>query len=229
MAAVTFGVATWTTTAGAKTGILTPAVGDLLVVICGNSGRTTAQPPTITDNNSSGAYTQVKAATRATSVDSMWAFVRTALIPAASSTTVTFTPTATDTGGGLAVYRVSGMTLLGAAAVKNSGSQDNVASGTPAVPLTTAAATYNPLIGGVLTGTNGSANSAPPSGWAEGNDQGYNTPPTGLATEHVSSGETGSTITFGAVSPSAFCALVIELDTTGLVPPSLVMPTRRAP
>lgn len=229
MATVTFGVATWTTTAGNKTGILTPAVGDLLVVVCANSGRTTAQAPTVTDNNSSGTYTQVKAATKNTSADSMWVFVRTALIAAASSTTVTFAPNAAaDSGGGLVVYRVSGMTLTGASAVNNSGSQDNVASGTPAVPLTRAAYAFDAMIGAVNTTTNGAANSAPPSGWdTEGFDNGYNVPANGLATESRSSGETGSTITFGAAAPSAFCSIVVELDTTGLLPPILVMPPQR--
>ena len=35
----------------------TPAVGDLIVVHCANSGRTTAQPPTVTDNNPDGLGT----------------------------------------------------------------------------------------------------------------------------------------------------------------------------
>lgn len=224
--AVTFAGVTWNTTAGNKTVVATPAVGDLIVIVCANSGRTSAQAPTLTDNNSSGTYTQVKAATKNTSADSMWVFVRTAVIPAASSTTFTFAPSGgADSGGGLAVYRVTNNTGTGASAVRQSGSQDNQSAATPSITLSSPIVWDHAVIGGVFTGTNGSANSAPPSGFTEDVDQGYNTPASGLEAVSFGGGTQASTIAWTAATPSAFCSILVELQGPLAVPgPSLVTP-----
>jgi hypothetical protein len=216
VATTTFAGATWTTAAGNKTVTATPAANDLIVVVTANSGRTTAQLAAITDNNSDGlgAYDRVAVATKGTNVDSIGIYVRRALIGSATSTVFTATQSS-DTGGGLVVYRISGMTLVGGAAVRGIGAQNNVASGTPSLSLTQAALTGNPLIGAVFTTTNGSANSAPPTSWTEGNDQGYTTPASGIETVHRSSGFTSATVAWTAAAPSAFCSIAVELDASG--------------
>lgn len=217
--AVTFAGVTWTTTAGNKTVVATPAVGDIIVIVCANSGRTTAQAPTVTDNNSSGTYTQVKASTKNTSADSMWVFVRTATIPAASSTTFTFAPSGgADSGGGLAVYRVTNVSGTGSSAVAQSGSQDNQSAGTPSITLTNPITWDHAVIGGVFTGTNGSANSAPPTNYTEDVDQGYNTPPSGFETVSFAGGTQASTVAWTGATPSAFCSILVEMNGPTAVP-----------
>lgn len=218
MAVVTSRGSIWNTNAGVKTVTATPAVGDLIVVIAANSGRTVTQPPTITDNNSSGTYAQLSTtATRATNVDSMWAFVRTSLIGSATSTIFTMTPTATDTGGGFIVYSLTLMARVGTDALRQGGKQDNIASGTPSVTMGSAILTANPVVGAVMTGTNGTTNSAPPTGFTEAADLGYNTPPSGFESVFRSSGETRTTVPWTAASPSAFCSMLLELDTSAAV------------
>jgi hypothetical protein len=214
MAAVTRLGSSFTTTAGNKTVTATPAVGDLIVVVVANSGRTTAQAPTITDNNSSGTYTQVIAATKNGSADSLWVFVRTALIGSASSTIFTMTQSG-DTGGGFgSVLKVTGMTKVGAAAVRQSLQANNQSTGTPSVTLASAILTTNPAIGAVLTGQTGTTNTAPPTGWAEHDDAGYSTPSTGREVCSIDSGSTLTTVAWTAATTSAFCALVVELDSS---------------
>lgn len=207
--AVTFKGSTWTTTAGNKTVTATPAVNDLIVVVCANSARSTAQPPTITDNNSSGTYTQIKSATKNTSADSMWFFVRTALIGAASSTIFTSTQ-ASDTGGGLAVFSVTGVKNVGASADLASGSQDNTAAATPSITLSATPSALNPLIGAVNTTSNSSANTAEPSGWTEDSDQGYTSTANGLETVHIASGHSSSTVAWTATTATNFASIAVE-------------------
>lgn len=206
-----------TTTAGAKTTTTAaPAIGDLIVVVAYNSGRTAAQAPTITDSQS-GTYTQVQSGTKNSSADSHWIFIRTTLIAATTSTTYTSTPVATDTGGGLAVYRVAGMTLTGASAARQVGKQDNASTGTPSITMPAAILTANACIGMVHTTQTGTTNTAPPTGWTESADSGYGTPSSGTEIVHINSGETLTTVPWTAATTSAFGSMIVELDTS--VPP----------
>ena len=71
MATVTLlGTATFNTTSGTKTVTATPAVNDLIVIVTANTGSTTTTAAP-TDNNSSGTYTVVNTAVKATSADTM--------------------------------------------------------------------------------------------------------------------------------------------------------------
>lgn len=229
----------WTTTAGAKQALVptgTLAAGTLLLVICANSGRTTAQAPTISDNWAGGAgstWTQVIAATKNASADSMWVFVRDNVVwdPASPGTngTVTMTPVAGDTGGGLRVFALIAGGRTGLGAVRQSGKQDNVASGTPAVPLGGAALTTNGLIGAVFTGSNVTTNVVEPSTWTESEDVGYNSPTSGIEWVYKSTGFTGSTVTWGGAAASAFCAVAVELDLSMPVLPDIAAATVIAP
>lgn len=216
MAVVSSLGSSWTTAAGAKTVVATPALLDLIVIICGNSGRTAAQAPTLTDNNSGGhgTYVQVKNATTNTSADSIWVFIRADRITSATSTTFTFTPVASDTGGGLNVLKVTAMSISGPAAARATGAQSNqAAAGTPAPTFPQAALTGNAVVGGILNAGNPATMTAPAS-WTEAVDLGYITPQTGLETAFRSSGETGSTITWGSASATAFASVIVELDTS---------------
>src|SRR3990170_2072154 len=101
---------TWTTTAGNKTVVATPAVNDLIVVVHGMSGWGAGDASTITDNNAGGGGTYSKAMIEGTSTGGGTAgmlliSIRTALITSATSTTFTCTNTG-DTGGGLTVLKV---------------------------------------------------------------------------------------------------------------------------
>jgi hypothetical protein len=64
VAAVTLLGSLFDTTSGTHTVTATPAVGDLIVIITAATGSTVQQPPT--DDNSSGTYTQLQNALKAT-------------------------------------------------------------------------------------------------------------------------------------------------------------------
>lgn len=216
----------WTTTAGNKAATaFTPAVGDIIVLFCANSGRTTAQPPTVTDNNSSGTYTQVGTAmTKNTSADSGWFFIRDTPIASASSTTVTMTQSG-DSGGGYQVWTVGPMNAGGSTLVGAKGVQNNQSAGTPSITLDATPLSTSAILGAVVTGTNGSANSAPPTNFAEDADQGYNTPPNGLEAVSRASGHTSTTVAWTAATPSSFGSSAIEIKAAQTVTLSLITQT----
>jgi hypothetical protein len=214
MALVTSLGSTFLTTGGNETVVATPAIGDLIVVICASSGRTVNQTPTITDNNSSGTYTLVGACTTTASVDSGWVYVRNALIPAASSTTFTYA-IAGDTGGGLNVLKVVGCSQVGAAAVKQQVSVSNIAAATPAPVLRAAPDQNNALVGMAINATAGPILS-PPTGWTELVDVTYITPTFSMETCTFQGGIIAgvgqpATVTWGSASGSQFGAIVVEL------------------
>lgn len=199
------------TTAGNKAATLAGATaGDMLVVVCCLTGAATA--PSVTDDQS-GTYTEVTGGSlKNTSADGLWVFVRTALVPATLSTVITMTSPGGDTGGGLLVYRLTGMSRVNSAAVRQFARQQNqAAAGTPAPVLGAAALTGNSLIGAVFNATN-VATLTPPTGWTEKHDTGYNTPTSGVETATIDSGFTGTTVTWGSTSASAFAAVVVEMD-----------------
>lgn len=216
---ITSAGATWNTTAGNKTVTATPAVDDLIVVIAASSGLaggTTA----VTDDNSSGTYTQVdsdRTGFSTTGVLTVW--VRTALIPAASST-IFSAAQAGSTGGGLSVLRVSMMNLTGAAAVRSNGGQSTIASGTPAPVLSQIPLALNPIITAVASGTNGGGTSVR-TGYTDVSIAGYNTPATGLDVCYLESGENQDTITWGGAAPSQFASVAIELNTQDVKGPAI--------
>lgn len=212
MPAWTFGASTWNTTADSKTASLTPAVGDLLVVVAASSGLaggTTA----VSDDNSTGAYTQVdvdRTGFSTTGVLTVW--VRNTLVPAASPTVVTAAQVG-STGGGLHVYRLSGMTLLGAAAVRSSGGESSGGiSGTPAPVLSDTPVARNPVLIAVACGVNAAVMTAR-TNYTEGADSGYNSPATGLGSAVLNSGEISATLTFaGATGAATFASVGVEFE-----------------
>lgn len=219
LAVTLLGTATFDTASGTKTVTATPAVGDLIVIVTAHSGNVSSATPT--DNNSSGAYTRINSAVKASSADTLGVHVRNALIGSAVSTVFSHAP-GTSTGGGLAVFKVTGMQKVGAAAARQSAKQDNIASGTPTPVLGQAALTTDALIAALFNATN-PAGMTPRSSpaYTERCDVGYNTPASGLETMSINSGETGTSIAWGGTSASAFCSLVMELDANQALTPGL--------
>ena len=80
MAAVTALGVTFDTTTGSHTVTATPAINDLIVIVCANTGITAA--PTVSDNNADGlgAYTNIVGALKNTSTDKAFIFIRNALV-----------------------------------------------------------------------------------------------------------------------------------------------------
>lgn len=214
MAAITIlGTQTFTTTSGTKTVTATPTYGDLIVIITAHTGNTSSTAPTDNNTGSPGTYTQISAcaAVKATSADQMRVWIRNNLIYSASSTIFSHAPGG-STGGGLVVFRVSGLARTGSNAARQGAKQDNQAGGgTPTPVLGSAALTGNALVGAVFNATNPAGMTARTS-WSERNDSGYNTPATGLETMTIDSGETGTSIAWNNTSASAFCSTVLELD-----------------
>jgi hypothetical protein len=202
---------TFDTNSGTKSVVATPAVGDLTVLICAHSDNTSTALPTDTQ---SGTYTLVESRLSATGNDKMTLWVRTALIPSAISTTFSHAP-GTSTGGGLVVLAVSGMTHVGAAAVRQSAGLDNQAAQVPEVTLGMSPVSTNVVLGAVFSGLN-PATLTPPSGWTEQVDVGYLTPERGLEVCGVSGGQTAALVPWGSSTSSDFAALVMELNTSSV-------------
>lgn len=204
------GAVTFNTNAGDKTVVATPTLGDMIIVIVAQTGFTAAA---VADNNADGhgSYTSAVSALKSTSADQLAAFVR--ADPVRSGTATTFTATQTgSTGGGLAVFRVAGATIAGAAFIRNTGGQSNQAAGTAASPMGSAVLTTNALIAAFLDTTNAAPTLTVPAGFAASDvNTNYNTPGTGLQITHQNSGNTSSTITWGTAAPSAFCDIALEL------------------
>lgn len=213
MAAATSLGVTFNTTAGNKTVTATPALNDLIVVIAAASGTNEANAATtaVTDNNSSGTYTMLMDSNGAGASPRISVWVRNALIGSATSTVFTATQ-ASSSGGGLQVFKVTGMSRVGLFAARRAGVANGAGATTPTVPLITPINTANAVIGGVVHSTSAPALTEPAS-WTERNDSSYNTPATGLETASRDSGETTATVTWGSTVASAWRAVVVELDT----------------
>jgi hypothetical protein len=200
---------TFNTTAGTKTVVATPALLDFIIVITCTTGQATAVG--LSDNSTAGhgTYYSIVNALKNTSADRLEMWIRADRIMSATSTTWTMTTGGSDTGGGLQVFKITGMTIAAQAAIRQSGSQANQAgSTTPAPSLGAAALTGNPLIGAVFNGTN-PATMTPPTSWTESVDTGWATPTTGIETVFISSGFTGSTVTWGSAT-TVYCDVAAE-------------------
>lgn len=213
MAAWTFAGTAWTTTAGDKTVTATPAAGDLIVIVAGTSGLaggTTA----CSDNNSGGAgtYTQVDSdRTYGANTGVLTVWVRTALVVTAASTVFTASQ-ASSSGGGLHVYRLNGMTLLGASAVRSFGGQSAGGAGaTPAPVLSDTPLPFNPILIAVASDQN-AASMNPRTNYTEGADAGYQTPTNGMGSAVLDTGEISATLTFGGTTAAAFGSVGIEFE-----------------
>lgn len=191
----------------------TPVADDLLVVFVDITGTTDIA--TVTSTGNTAAWTKILAVARTANNGFVWLFIQNALCTA-TATVVTVNVTA-DAGTGCTAecFRVSGMTKVGSTnAAKQTGSQSNAAAATtPAPAFPAAALTQNPTLGMVANATS-PAGLTPPTNWTESIDVGHTTPTAGGETVFRNSGFTGTTITWGSTSASAFSDIIVELDTS---------------
>ena len=220
MAAVT-GVISTTSTANASSyasGSFTPALGDLLVVFVQASATVAAG--TLTSSRTGFTFSKVTSALNAT--DTIYCFVANQLVTEAVSQTVTFDCTGdAATGAIIQIAAVSGISKFGnpAASVRQSAVSDNQASGgTPAATFGSSCLTGNPTLGVVGNDSNPAGLTAPTS-WTERDDTGYGTPTSGAEYVSRDSGFTGTTITWGSTSATAFGVVIIEIDASTVSPP----------
>lgn len=218
---------TWNTTAGNKTVVATPAVGDLIVVVHGISGWASGDNSVITDNNSdgNGTYTRWGTATAPLSTGggtacALWVSIRNSLIGSASSTTFTATNTG-DTGGGLTVLRFSGMTRTGSSAVKQTPvGESTQTENPPTITFGSTTNTNNPVILACM-GEDNPLGITPPAGFSEADDTGWATPTTGIEVCWDDSGNAATLFSWSGGATTDHNEIGVELDTSS--PPSTLL------
>jgi hypothetical protein len=210
----------WNTTAGNHTVTATPAVGDLIVVISGQSGWASGEVTTITDNNSDGlgTYTRLGDATTPLSQGggtggALWISVRNSLIGSASSTVFTATQTGTSTGGGLTVLRFSGMARVGSQAIKQSIGESSATENPPTITFGATTLTGNPVILACMGEDNPLA-ITPPTGFTEADDTGWATPTAGIEVCWDDSGNTATLFSWSGGATTDHNEVGLELDTS---------------
>lgn len=223
MAAVTLGVNTQSSSNvdTYQSASFTPAAGDLLVAFI--TATATVATPGFSDSQNLN-WTQVAAVTKATGADCAFMYVANTLA-ANSAMTVTFTCIGDNASGcGILVYRISGMTKTGSAAIRQVKSDSNQSSAnTPAVTaFDSACLTDNPTVGMAACGTV-IPTFTTPLGWTQIED-GFTVPTCTMGYISRDSGFTGTAITWQDYSGSSqFCDIIAELDTsaaaTTTVPP----------
>jgi hypothetical protein len=202
-------------------GVFTPSVGDLLIVFVAKEASVAMVSADLTSSIGGFGFSLV-GSTRLYQASSaiFGVFVSNTLVSSATSQTVQI-ESGSDAGAGsnISVYRVSGMTRVNSAAIRQSSGQSNQTGGTtPAPAFGVAALTGNCCLGAIANATN-PAGLTQPGSWSEGADTGYTTGQVnGIQTCFRNSGETGTTITWGSTSASAFASIIVELDTS--VPPA---------
>lgn len=212
---VTSGVSTTSTsnTTSYASASFTPAANDLLIVFI-VAGASSGAVGTLTDSQGIG-FTSIARQIFNTS-DVVQCFIANKLATN-SAMTVTFDCTG-DAANGCAIY-VARITGAEGVYYRQVNTASGAAATTPAVAMNTAFLTGN---GGLACCGNGANPAAltPPGSWTETNgvDTGYNTPATGQECPNRTSGETGSTITWGASSGTAWGAIVLELFVAGTGP-----------
>jgi hypothetical protein len=200
---------------GNRTVTITPAVGDLFVVFCNVSVNTNGTP-TCSDGNG-GTYSLLKSVGYNSSANTASFFVRNTLLINTTSTVITV-ETGSNTSGSVVVYALSGSSRTGQDAIVQTASQSNQAAGTtPAPTFFAAAQTSNMTLGGINNLSNPAA-LTPPTSWTEDQDVGQATPAEGLETVSRASGFTGTTITWGGTSPTAFASLICEINASATPP-----------
>lgn len=222
-AAVSLLGSTFTTTSGAKQVTATPAVGDLILIciqISEDYGTWTA--PT---DSQGGTYTKITENNTAGWWVHAW-YVRDSFITSATSTTFDLPNPGSDTGGGLAVVKVTGMSKVGSAAVRQSKISTPTAYSSASPPTTgtwtSAKLTTNPVIGSLFW-INGNTNFhtiTPTPGYTELLETGYTGPNASVEIQKIDSGDTTNTMVWGGIAGSGsntYFPIGFELDATNLV------------
>ena len=202
MATVTSAGITFNTTAGNKTVVATPAAGDLIVVIAAHTGPDDGAGPghhrqqlgRLRDDGSrlhelhrprlhEGDLGRLDVGVRPQQADRLGDLDHVHLHAIACA----------DSGGGLEVFRVSAMSIVGQGAIRGGGIQSNQAGATTPTPVllrrlgvaytgTQAALTANALISAVFNATNPAATTPRSSpAWTGSGNGGCTVPTTGTA------------------------------------------------
>lgn len=216
-ATITLAGSTWNTTAGNKTVIATPVANDLIVVVHGMSGWASGDTSVITDDNAGGGgtYTQIGAnplSTGGGTAGALWISIRDSLISSATSTTFTVTNTG-DTGGGLTVLRVSGMSRTGASAALQNVGESTQTENPPSIAFPAATLTANAIVLGVFGEDNPPA-LTPPTGFTEQFDNGWAMPASGVEVCSVDSGQTSASYSWSGGALTDHNEVGVELDTS---------------
>lgn len=191
----------------------TPVLGENLVVFV-EASTTVDAAPTITSSVGLG-FTLRKHQTHNGGGHSLYIFNSDGpVVDATAGQTVTFsTPSDTANATIIFVYRVSGITKTGAAAVKQVGGSLGTAPNTPNFDFGASCQTGNPTLC-LFSNTSNPAGITAPTDWTEpvGGDLGTSAPAFGGAVCHRDSGFTGTTVTWGSNSANAWGTCGIELD-----------------
>ncbi len=197
---------------------VTPAVDDLLVVVVGSSGVSGSFYPAVTCDN---GITFTRVTPGAVPRVDVWISDQKVSSAVLHTVTVDFTGDPT-TGQNIDVLAVSGMTRVGAAAIRPGQilNQDNATSGTtPQIVLPAACLTGNSVLF-IVRAALADPFSTPPAGWTELSDNGFDTPTVAMACSAINSGFTSNTITAGASVAASYAALAIEFDASAPTPPA---------
>ena len=191
---------------------VTPAAGDLLIVFVGATGKGGAL--TSISDSLGGAYVMPDFFLATSSADMITIGVASQLA-SGSSLTVTVNTGSAATGCAIHIAKVTGMTNVGNAAVRQHNGTDNGTSGTtPAPSFGVAALTSNPTVG--MVGSGSLTAVTPPTNWTElAEGAGFITPNWLQESVGRDSGFTGTTITWGNTRAAVFGAYIMELDASG--------------
>lgn len=205
-------VAFGNTTSGTNpSGAITPATNDLFLVFCQAVGNTNTSP-TCSDGNTGGTYTLLWTAQSNASGNTLSCFVRNALVPNTTSTTVTVAIGA-HTSCEVVVYALSGCPTAGTSAVVQSATQANqAASTTPAPTFSSLPSTQNLILSVVGNATNPggvSVSSGSDPTWTR--DQNVGQTGCGLSTEHTNNQLQTKAVTWGSTSASVFASGAVEI------------------
>lgn len=232
MAACTHGVQTGSTSNASTyaAGAFTPLASDLLV--CMVVATDTVAAGTVSSTGNTAAWTKITSGVFAASAHTLYLFVQNALC-SNTSTTVTFDCTGdAATGAVVSVVRVSGMTLTGASAVKQTAKIENqtvVTSGNPISSPTLASACLTGNVTVEFEGNDKADVYVPPASWTEGvADTTYATPSAAFEYHFRNSGFTGTNTGWADTTGFAnvnYAVILAELDTSaGATPASLLTP-----
>jgi hypothetical protein len=185
--------------------------------VCVTTTDTTTNPGACTSNQAGQSFSFVQRFQHRTSLDQTVCYVSNYFATAVSQT-VTYACTGdAATGAIVVVLRIAGMTRTGLSAIRQSAGQTNqAAASTPAPAFSAAALTGNACIGFFGNASNVAGRGVPPTSWTERYDAtGYTSPAGGIHVVSINSGFTGTTVTWGGTSATAYSSQVIELDGSG--------------
>jgi hypothetical protein len=211
MAAIVLGVQTGDTAAASTyaTGSFTPAAGDLLLAVAGVQG--TVDGGAYTSSDAGKTYAKVTEAVWTSDTRRLYAFVAEQAADADSQTGTMDVTGDAGTSCAQAILRVSGMTKLGAAAIRQFKVASNQSAADPTITFDSACLTGNPTIMVVVFNSASTGNGTDPVGWTRTADIAIGTPGCNVIAFTRNSGFTGTTITMTSGATN-HAVIGIELD-----------------